>query len=141
MTTASFGSHTLELNILHVDDSNEDLEVVRILLEGIQGLQIRPVNLVKDAMRVLVDESADIPDVILLDINMPGLNGIELMQMVRRIKHLDEVPVVVLSSSQDPREMDELKKLGVTDFIHKAFDLREYRKLLVEGLQRVATTA
>lgn len=62
---------------------------------------------------------------LLLDLNMPGMNGVELLQILKQDAHLREIPVIILSSTDDQREIDECYSLGCNLYVPKPveFDL------------------
>lgn len=60
------------------------------------------------------------PDLMLLDIIMPNMNGYEVLETIRADKSLSEIPVIVISNSGQPIEIEKILKLGVKDYIVKA---------------------
>lgn len=66
------------------------------------------------------------PDLILLDIVMPKIGGFEVMEVIQRDKELRRIPVIVISNSGQPVELDRAQKLGAKDWLIKTeFDPRE----------------
>lgn len=63
------------------------------------------------------------PDLILLDLNMPRMNGLECLAEIKQDAALCEIPVVVLTTSYARSDMDASKKLGAVDFITKPMDM------------------
>lgn len=72
---------------------------------------------------------AAIPDLILVDLNLPKCDGEVILREIRQAKHLAEVPVCVWSSSQSRRDRDLLTKLGVVRFITKPSGLDEFMEI------------
>jgi CheY-like chemotaxis protein len=66
------------------------------------------------------------PGVILLDINMPKMNGIEFLKVVKEDKDLRTIPVVVLTTSQEESDLVASYKLGVAGYIVKPVDFRKF---------------
>lgn len=65
---------------------------------------------------------ADLPDLILLDINMPKIGGFEVLQFVRNDARLCMTPVVILSSSRDERDVARAHQLGANSYLCKTTD-------------------
>jgi len=66
------------------------------------------------------------PDLILLDIIMPKMGGFEVMEEMAKIKELKKIPVIVISNSGQPVELDRAQKLGAKDWLIKTeFDPQE----------------
>lgn len=100
--------------ILVVDDSVVIRKMVEIALENEQ-YNIKSVANGKDALKYLDDND---PDIIILDIMLPDVNGLDVLKAVKASK---QVPVVMLSAKDTPRETSRAKELGADDFIPKPF--------------------
>src|SRR5271155_223064 len=88
------------------------------------------------------------PDLVLLDLNLPKNDGIEILSVLRRNTSLIDVPVVILTSSSSPREMARIEGLQITRYLTKPLDFEEYLKiglilkdLLAQRTNRGAPTA
>jgi CheY-like chemotaxis protein len=101
--------------ILVVDDSVVIRKMVEIALENEQ-FNIMSVATGKDALKYL-DEND--PDLIILDIMLPDVNGLDVLKAVKASKQ--QIPVVMLSAKDTPRETSKAKELGANDFIPKPF--------------------
>lgn len=67
------------------------------------------------------------PSLVLLDLNMPGMNGLDLLSAVRADNYFDEMPIFcVLTSSRDPRDKARAESLRVSGFFTKAASMEEY---------------
>ncbi len=66
------------------------------------------------------------PAVILLDIKMPRMNGFELLKQIRQDPQLKDIPVVILTSSRDERDLVEGYRLGVNAYVVKPLDFAEF---------------
>jgi CheY-like chemotaxis protein len=81
------------------------------------------------------------PDAIVLDINMPGGSGIEVLRRLRRSLKTQNIPVVVVSGSSDADVRNAAMELGVADFLAKPVDLNQLCSVLSGLLDRVKTPA
>src|SRR5207253_1015144 len=69
------------------------------------------------------DPEADRPDLVLLDLNLPKVNGLEILRYIRSSPELGHVPVIVLSASESPKDKEAVSALGATSILMKPSDL------------------
>lgn len=81
--------------------------------------------------------SANKPDLILLDIRMPGISGFDLLRALKGMEDRDDIPVIVLTGLEDKRYVVEGLSLGIRDYILKPFAVND----LLERVQRVLGSA
>ena len=62
------------------------------------------------------------PDILLLDINMPQMNGFEVLAIMKRSRCLEETPVIMISSEESVDTMRKAYEMGITDYITRPFD-------------------
>lgn len=120
----------MSATIALVDDDRNILTSVSIALES-EGYKVRTYNDGAEALRHLTQQ---MPDLVILDIKMPRMDGMETLSRLRRVSH---VPVIFLTSKDD--EIDEAMglKMGADDYIKKPFSQR----LLIERIKAVLRRA
>src|SRR5436309_16134308 len=106
-------SGTEKVNILVVDDLPEKLLVLETILEEL-GQTVIPARSGEDALRKVLDHDFA---VILLDVNMPGLNGLETADLIRRRKKSTHVPIIFITAFADEMRTAEAYSLGAVDYI------------------------
>ncbi len=74
-----------------------------------------------------------LPRVLLVDINLPRLNGIDFIRILRRTEHLANLPVVVLTSSSRERDRNECLELGITAYLNKPLDHIAFAHVMKEA--------
>jgi DNA-binding response OmpR family regulator len=111
------GSETVSKVILVVEDEPNILDPLEFLLERI-GLTVDSVTDGAAACRRL-DEAR--PDLILLDVMIPNIDGFEVLRTVRSRFALDELPVLMLSAKGQEADRQKAMALGANDFITKPF--------------------
>lgn len=75
------------------------------------------------------DEGADLPAVILLDINLPKVNGLEVLQQLKAHERYRRIPVVVLTSSREDRDLRTAYDLGVNSYIEKPVSFSKFMEV------------
>lgn len=116
---------------LLIDDDQDDQEIFLIALND-SGKKI-DCNMVSDAaigLQCLDREASSPPDFIFIDLNMPGMNGKQCLMEIKNRPFLKEVPVVIYSTSSQPKDISEMKALGAADFITKPSSVRLLSKIL-----------
>jgi CheY-like chemotaxis protein len=116
------------LKILLVEDTPGD---VRLITEGFKrsGLnpQIHAVFDGEEALKVLLDRTlSDLPDLILLDVNLPLLSGHEVLKQIKNNETLQKIPVVVLTSSLLDEDVAKAKANQADFYVIKPINLDEY---------------
>lgn len=116
--------------ILVVDDVAVNREVIHDILEPI-GFQIFHASSGEEAFAVM---NTMLPDLILLDWVMPGMNGQEVTETIRKTQVLDALPIVVVSASVRQIEVDTILASGVNGFIMKPVHLKSLYNIIEEQL-------
>lgn len=106
----------VEEKILIVDDSAEVLEKTRELLTQV-GYNVTACHCGEDALEFLKDNRVDL---VILDINMPSLNGYEVCLRIRQNYALDDLPVIFLTSREDTDSVSKGFRSGASDFVSKS---------------------
>lgn len=104
--------------VLVVDDDREILEMTQLLL----GAAGHDVVLAASGEEALYRVQDDLPDLILLDINMPGMNGWEVLRVLKEDEGTASVPVMMFSVNFEVREKLRALQQGAQDYITKPFD-------------------
>jgi len=111
-----------DTTIMMVDDATTTLKVLQAFLEDAGYRHFLPVNRPAEAFQTLINE---MPDVVLLDINMPGVSGFDILDFMRAREEFQHTPVIVLTSSSDAETKLRALQLGATDFLAKPVDESE----------------
>ena len=124
------GGHGATLSILVVEDDEATAELVRALLNGVPGWGATVVHDASAAREVFRHVRIE---VLVLDVNLPGITGPELLELLRRDPGWDEPPVVLMSSDPPPPELQAaMGHDAAVRFLRKPFDVDEL-VLAVEG--------
>lgn len=128
-------SWSYKLKILVIEDSEDQIEIFRqrLLLakidheltcaaSGEQGL-----SLLQEA-----GPNQKLPDLIMLDLRMPGMNGLDVLKTVQARPEWQSIPVIVLSVSDDLQDVVKTYKLGGTFFMKKPFDPKVFEQVVTQ---------
>ena len=118
------------VKVLYVEDEPAQRELVNqlLLLAGVE------VELADNGINGVQKAQSWHPDVILMDLRMPGLNGFEAIEQIRNTPSVANTPIIILSAWTGARLDDEAAELGVYRCITKPFDLEE----LVDAIRSTA---
>jgi DNA-binding response OmpR family regulator len=119
-------------HILIADDDEVLCDLLQLLLAQ-DGFSV---TVAKDSDEALLAIDAKRPDLILLDIMIPGLSGFDLLQKLQANQFMREIPVVMLSSRSGDRDQVQAFDLGAADFIAKPFRVEELAKRVKRVLAR-----
>lgn len=108
-------------NILIVDDTPANLTVLGTMLTA-QGFKVRPAI---NGQVALTAARATLPDLILLDINMPGMNGYEVCQQLKNDPKTADVPIIFISALDEIQDKVRAFQVGGVDYITKPFHVEE----------------
>lgn len=123
---------TKEGKIMVVDDDLKILTAIRSILQP-WGIQVTTLNEPQKFWETL--EAAQ-PDLLILDIKMPKLNGLELCQIVRNDPIWGNIPVIFLTANTDSNIMKEVFRIGADDFINKPIKGEELVTRIINRLNR-----
>jgi CheY-like chemotaxis protein len=111
------------VEVLHIDDNQGDLELAHMAFaECCPRVTCRDMSDPRAAMDYLARcaiAGSPPPAIVVLDINMPGVNGPAVLTFIRRLPALKEVPVVMLTSTVQTSEVDECLRLGAVEVVTK----------------------
>jgi CheY-like chemotaxis protein len=115
--------------ILLVDDDSLDATIVRRALRDL-AVTNKLVHVTDgyEALAHLKGQDHETPCVILLDLNMPSMTGIEFLEIVKADEVLKEIPVVVVTTSDEQQDMTRSFELGAAAYVVKASNYAEFRQ-------------
>jgi two-component system response regulator len=119
------------VEILLVEDNPNDVEMTLHALKR-SGLtnRIRVVRDGAEALEFLFANGAELPKVVMLDLKLPRVNGIEVLRAVRGDPRTRTVPIVVLTSSREERDITQTYGLGANSYIVKPVDYEQFTEAI-----------
>ena len=109
--------------ILIVDDEKGTIKILENILNPL-GYKINSVNSGEAALNFVQKQ---VPDLILLDVMMPGIDGFETCRQIKNIKALDEIPIIFITAKNDMNDLDACFNAGGVDYISKPVNPIEVR--------------
>jgi excisionase family DNA binding protein len=106
--------------VLIVDDDQELVELIVDVLDKDGRFEVRTVNNGFDAGMMVKEYH---PDLIVLDVMLPDINGKEVCQRVRGDKSMDDVRIICISGMVEEDKIEDLKSAGANEFLHKPFEV------------------
>jgi CheY-like chemotaxis protein len=122
----------VQRRILVVEDNAADAELVA---DAFEESPAAPMTLVATSGRAALERLRDPaagprPDLVLLDINLPGFSGLETLTELKGDANLRRIPVIVLTTSKSQDEIDRCYELGAAAVLNKPLRLREHREMI-----------
>lgn len=119
-------------SILIIDDDQEIGEMLNSYFE-VQGYQVSTVNWGEDGLNACVEK---IPDIVLLDIRLPDLDGYEIVKRLKNNRRTQSVPIIFLTEKRQREDRLRGLSMQVEDYITKPFDIQELRLRVRNVLMR-----
>ena len=124
-------------HVLAVEDNPDHAELIRMALEGCPAVEVTMVPTGEDAIRTLGERHNDKsrpPDLVLLDLQLPGLSGFDVLRLIRSVPALRRTPVVILSCSKNDDDVRKAIEAGANAFVTKAANCAAFN----ESIFRIA---
>ncbi|AWA29752.1 response regulator [Flavobacterium magnum] len=123
------------LTIFYTDDDQDDLELFRDVVKTLGRpidvvMQSKPEELLRD-----LENPPPSPQIIFLDLNMPGKNGFEVLKELKNHNHYKNIPIVIFSTSNDDKNVARSHELGANFYLPKLSSYDDFRKSIDFTLQ------
>jgi CheY-like chemotaxis protein len=123
--------------LLIVEDSDEDFEALKRIIDRVSTLTLKIDRCIDgdDALDFLdrvgdyqAFENVPYPDLIILDLNLPGTDGREVLATIKQSKMLKQIPVVVFSTSSNPKDIETCYQSGANSYLLKPMNINELKE-------------
>ena len=125
---------TAQAKVLIVDDESDIVSTIQYRLKACEFDVITASN-GKEGLEKVANER---PDLILLDINMPVMDGHEMLERLRNRTDLKDTPVIMFTAYSDKRDIAKSADLGIADYVTKPFDFAELMEKISTALENKA---
>ena len=105
--------------IMYVEDELDIQAVAKLALEALGGFTVKVCSSGQEALASIAEFA---PDIVLLDVMMPGMDGFATLKILRTMPDMEKMPVIFMTAKVQPSEVREYKNMGALDVIPKPFD-------------------
>lgn len=127
------GRRILTHSVLVVEDDDSIVEALNFLMET-AGFTVR---IARDGLEAIDMAKQSVPDLMILDVMLPGCDGFEVARDVRARNNSKDIPILMLTAKNRPIDQEKAMELGVNAFMTKPFSTRE----VVEKVKQMLNTA
>jgi PAS domain S-box-containing protein len=108
--------------VLYIEDNPANLELMQLIVKRIKGLSLISATDAETGIEPAKNES---PDLIILDINLPGMDGFEALEKLQGLEGTKEIPVIALSANAMPKEIEKGMEAGFRQYLTKPIKVEE----------------
>ncbi|MDA3885726.1 MAG: response regulator [Candidatus Delongbacteria bacterium] len=123
-----------EFKVLLVEDNHDHAIIAKMALKKINKIsKIKHVDNGKKALNYLFDSQTSarkLPNLTILDLNMPEIDGFQVLKEIRNDKKMNGLPVVILTTSKNESDVRKALELGVIEYFIKPIDLKRLSEIL-----------
>jgi CheY-like chemotaxis protein len=131
VTGSELGPHAHR--ILYIEDNLSNLTLVERILEQQRGVELIPAMQGTIGLQLAREQR---PDVIVLDLHLPDLSGLEVLTRLQAEEATRDIPVVVLSADASPKQIERALAAGARDYLTKPLEVRQFLAVLGAHLRR-----
>jgi len=117
-------------SVMLVDDNIDDVFLTNRTLRkaGIDAVRVAGDG--QEALDMLLAPEEPLPELLILDLRLPKIHGLKVFTEIRRNNRTMALPVLILSSSEDPKDRETCFKLGAIAFLNKPLEISSFQQLL-----------
>jgi len=116
-------------SVLLVEDNVDDRFLTERVLRKSGIALIREAKDGQEALDILLSPGESLPEMVILDLRLPRVDGVKVFAELRNQDRCKELPVLILTSSDDPLDRETCHRLGAIDYFTKPLDLNDFNKL------------
>jgi CheY-like chemotaxis protein len=108
--------------VLYVEDTETNVSLMRLIIKHLKGVTLLHAPTAELGISMAIKEH---PDLILMDIDLPGMSGIAALQVLRQNKKTCDIPVIAISAAVLSQDVENIKAASFDAFISKPFNIQE----------------
>ena len=118
-------------SVMLVDDNIDDVFLTQRTLRKAGIDAVRIANDGQEALDMLLAPDEPLPELLILDLRLPKIHGLKVFTEIRRNNRTMALPVLILTSSEDPKDRETCLKLGAIAFLNKPLEVSNFQQVLV----------
>jgi PAS domain S-box-containing protein len=123
--------------ILYIEDNPANMMLITMVVQRLNDVELIPAESAEIGLKIA---QAELPHLILMDINLPGMNGIEALRELRATPNLRKIPVIAISAAAMPSDIEAGAKAGFDRYITKPIKISDALEAIKKTLDQVDTT-
>jgi len=131
-TNTSYDSSTY--SILYIEDNPENIKLMETIFDKIENTRLLTVNSATAGFDLATSKK---PDLILMDINLTGMNGLQALKQLRRTRETKDIPVIAITSNSLPKDIEAGLKAGFKAYITKPIKISNFISQIEKTLDKI----
>ena len=115
-----------------VEDNEKNMKVFNMVLSTIPDVEIKSENRGDRGLEMIKSGK---PDLVILDLQLPGLSGIEIFKELRKIKKFNKVPIIAVTAFAMKGDEERILKIGFDKYISKPIRVKEFKEIVMDFLE------
>ncbi|NVK19614.1 MAG: response regulator [Methylocystaceae bacterium] len=107
-------------DVVYIEDNKENMQLVREIFNKFEGAELRCAETAEKGIEEVLNKQ---PDIVLMDLNLPGMDGFAALKEIRRHKECENLPIIALSANVRSETMERGKREGFNNFLTKPIDI------------------
>jgi PAS domain S-box-containing protein len=117
--------------VLYIEDTPANVQLMRLIVKRLPGVELLDAQTAELGIALAKEVR---PDLILMDIGLPGMDGIEALKILREDRELQKIPVIAISAAAMGHDIERIQQAGFDDYLSKPFNIQEAPSLLAKYL-------
>ena len=117
--------------VLYIEDNDVNTVLMEVILKQFQHIEMVAALTAEDGLAIACELR---PALVLMDIHLPGMSGIEATARLRRLEGLEDVPVIAISADSASETMAQAKQAGCVAYVTKPFDIGQMAAIITAHL-------
>ena len=118
--------------VLYIEDTEANVSLMRLILKRVEGVTLLHAPTAELGIPMAIKE---LPDLILMDMELPGMNGIAALQVLRQNQETCDIPVIAISGAVMSQDMENIKAATFDALISKPFNIQEIPAIIAKYMK------